>query len=443
MSVSDASASPAAHSPSSDAAADPASQLAAASAEYERLAAAGLSLDITRGKPSAAQLDLSDGLLSCVDGESFRAADGTDTRNYGGAAGLRELREIFAPLLQAPVDQLLAQGNSSLTLMKDALTFALLHGRPDSPAPWAAEAVRTGAPPRFLCPVPGYDRHFGLAEALGFELVPVSADAEGPDPEQVAALTAEDPSIKGIWLVPVHSNPTGVSISPARARTLLALETAAPDFTVMWDNAYALHHLREPHPEPVDVLALAAEAGRPDRVLTFASTSKITHAGAGVAFFAASPAMTDWFLTHTGAGSIGPDKVNQLRHARFFGSSEGVLAHMRRHAALLAPKFAAVDAVFSRVLGPEDLAAWTNPGGGYFITLAVSPGTASRVVKLAGEAGVKLTPAGATHPYGLDPDDAIIRIAPSMPPLEEVEAAAEVVAACVRLATLEARASGV
>ncbi|WP_029089251.1 aminotransferase class I/II-fold pyridoxal phosphate-dependent enzyme [Brevibacterium album] len=412
-------------------------RLEQAGAEYERLASLGLALDITRGKPSAAQLDLSNPLLTAVDGESFRAADGTDTRNYGGAEGLPELREIFAPLLQAPPGQLLAQGNSSLTLMKDALTFALLHGRPDSPEPWA----RTGAPVRMLCPAPGYDRHFGLAESLGFELVPVDADAEGPDLEQVATLTA-DPSVKGIWLVPVHSNPTGVSLSAERTRALMALETAAPDFTVMWDNAYALHHLREPHPEPVDVLGLAREAGHPDRPLVFASTSKITHAGAGVAFFAASERMTEWFLAHTGAGSIGPDKVNQLRHARFFGSSEGVLAHMRRHAELLAPKFAAVDAVFARVLGPEGLAAWTNPGGGYFITLAVRPGTASRVVKLAGEAGVKLTPAGATHPYGLDPDDAIIRIAPSMPPLEEVEAAAEVVAACVRLAAYEAVASG-
>ncbi|MGO1897154.1 MAG: aminotransferase class I/II-fold pyridoxal phosphate-dependent enzyme [Brevibacterium yomogidense] len=412
-----------------------ASRLENATADYERFAARGLSLDITRGKPSAAQLDLADDLLTAVTGADAASADGTDTRNYGGLRGLPELREIFSPLLSVPADQLLAQGNSSLTLMRDALAFAMLHGRPDSAAPWA------GTPVRMLCPVPGYDRHFGLAEALGFELVPIATDAEGPDMDQVASLVANDPTVKGIWIVPVHSNPIGVSISERRTRELMTLQAAAGDFTVLWDNAYALHHLREPHPEPIDVLGIAAEAGNPDRPLVFASTSKITHAGAGVAFVGGSPTIVDWFARHTAAGAIGPDKINQLRHARFFGSPEGVRGHMRKHAELLNPKFAAVDEIFSRELGPEDLAAWTKPSGGYFITLAVPPGTASHVVKLAGEAGVKLTPAGATHPHGVDPDDAVIRIAPTMPPLEEVEAAAEVVAACVRVAAYEAVAA--
>lgn len=412
-----------------------ASRLEAATAEYEAFAARGLSLDITRGKPSAAQLDLADPLLSAVGPGAAHSADGTDARNYGGLHGLQELREIFSPLLGVPTAQLLAQGNSSLTLMRDALTFLMLHGHPAGDGPW------TGRPVRMLCPVPGYDRHFGLAESLGFDLVPIDTDAEGPDMEQVTALVGSDPTVKGIWIVPVHSNPTGVSISERRARELMGLAAAADDFTVLWDNAYALHHLREPHPEPIDVLGMAEEAGHPDRPLVFASTSKITHAGSGVAFFGASPTMAEWFAKHTSAGSIGPDKVNHLRHARFFGSADGVREHMRGHAALLSPKFAAVNEVFTRELGPDDLAAWTDPAGGYFITLAVPPGTASHVVKLAAEAGVKLTPAGATHPHGVDPDDAIIRIAPSMPPLEEVIEAAEVVAACVKVAAYESIAA--
>lgn len=409
-----------------------ADRLALARTDYESFAAGGLDLDITRGKPSAAQLDLADPLLTAVGPGDARAADGTDTRNYGGLAGLPEIREIFAPLLSVPAAQLLAQGSSSLTLMRDALSFMLLHGRPGSAGPWVREPVR------MLCPVPGYDRHFQLAASLGFELIPVGMDGDGPDLAQIAELTRTDASIKGIWIVPVHSNPTGLSMSVDRARALMELTTAAPDFTVLWDNAYALHHLREPHPEPIDILGLAAQAGHPDRPLVFASTSKITFAGAGVAFVGGSPAMIDWFSGHTGAGSIGPDKINHLRHARFFGSPEGVQEHMRKHAQLLAPKFDAVDEVFTRELGPDDLAAWTRPSGGYFVTLAVPPGTASHVVKLAAEAGVKLTPAGATHPHGIDPDDAIIRIAPSMPPLEEVVKAAEVVAACVRVAAYEA-----
>jgi len=412
-----------------------ADRLERARADYESFAARGLDLDITRGKPSAAQLDLADPLLTAVTPGDARSADGTDTRNYGGLAGLPELREIFAPLLGVPAAQLLGQGPASPTPVRDALSLAMLNGRPRPAGPWVREAVR------MLSAVPGYDRHFQLAASLGFELIPVGMDGQGPDIAQIAELTRTDASIKGIWIVPVHSNPTGLSMSVQRARELMELTTAAPDFTVLWDNAYALHHLREPHPEPIDVLGLAAEARHPDRPLIFASTSKITFAGAGVAFVGGSPAMVDWFSRHTGDGSIGPDKINHLRHARFFGSPEGVRDHMRKHAELLAPKFAAVDEVFTRELGPDDLAAWTRPAGGYFVTLAVPPGTAAHVVKLAAEAGVKLTPAGATHPHGIDPDDAIIRIAPSMPPLEEVVEAAEVVAACVRVAAYETAAS--
>ncbi|WP_349827761.1 aminotransferase class I/II-fold pyridoxal phosphate-dependent enzyme [Brevibacterium litoralis] len=407
-------------------------ELDRAHAAYQDFASRGLALDITRGKPGTDQLDLSADLLTAVTGDSYTSPAGTDTRNYGGLDGLPELREMFGELLKVPAGNLLAQGNSSLVLMGQALTFALLHGTTnEGSTPWV-----TG-PRRILCPVPGYDRHFTLAESLGFELVSVPMDAEGPVLSEVARLAGSDPSVKGMWVVPMYSNPTGVTISEARARELLALETAAPDFRLLWDNAYGLHHLREPQAELLDVLALAAEVGHPERVWTFASTSKITHAGAGVGFFGANDMEVDWFRAHLGPTAIGPDKVNQLRHLRFFGDAAGVRAHMERHAALIGPKFDAVEEILGTQLSGTGVAEWTSPKGGYFITLAVLPGIASRVVKLAAEAGVKLTPAGATHPYGVDPDDAIIRIAPTMPGLADVRTATEGLAACVRLAACE------
>lgn len=406
-------------------------ELAAADEAYSAFAARGLALDITRGKPGVDQLDLSDALLTAVTGGDTRSRDGVDVRNYGGLEGLPEIREIFGELLRIPAEQLLAQGNSSLTLMHQALSFALLHGTVDGDGPWA------GGPRRMLCPVPGYDRHFALAEALGFELVSVPTDEEGPVLSAVEELVAADPSIKGMWLVPMYSNPTGVSLSEERACAVLAMETAAPDFRLLWDNAYGIHHLRSPEAPMLDVLGMAQDAGRPHRVWVFASTSKITHAGAGVAFFAGSPDTIAWFTEHLGAGSIGPDKINQLRHARFFGDADGVRRHMARHAELIRPKFEIVTEKLEAGLAGAGAATWTDPDGGYFITLTVMPGTADRVVKLAGEAGVKLTPAGSTHPYGLDPDDAVIRIAPTMPTLDEVAAAAEGLAVCVRRAACE------
>lgn len=406
-------------------------ELTRAHADYEAFAGRGLALDITRGKPSVQQLDLADALLTSVTGDDCTSPSGVDVRNYGGLEGLIELREIFAELLKVPAAQLLAQGNSSLTLMHQALSFACLFGTSVGTTPWAQQ------PRRILCPVPGYDRHFGLAEALGFELVSVEMDADGPVIEQVEELVATDPTIKGMWLVPLYSNPTGITISEDRARRLVEMKTAAEDFKLLWDNAYALHHLSEPHAEVLDILALAAAAGNPDRVWIFASTSKVTHAGAGVAFFGASEADVAWFTGHLGAGSIGPDKVNQLRHLRFFGDAAGVVEHMKAHAAILRPKFEAVTRILSDRLGGDGIATWTEPKGGYFVTVSVLPGTADRVVELAADAGVKLTPAGSTHPYKLDPDNRVIRVAPSMPTLAEVETAVEGFAACVRLAACE------
>ncbi|MGH1562614.1 aminotransferase class I/II-fold pyridoxal phosphate-dependent enzyme [Mumia sp. DW29H23] len=401
-------------------------------AAYEDLRARGLTLDLTRGKPSPEQLDLSNALLALPGEADFRAADGSDTRNYGGLEGLVELREIFAELLGIPVPQLLAQGSSSLTIMHDTLVWAMLHGFAESPRPWVAEEKV-----RFLCPVPGYDRHFALLESLGIEMVPVAMNEDGPDVEAVAALVADDPTIKGMWLVPTYANPTGGVTSAEVAARLTALPAAAPDFRIFWDNAYAVHHLSTDELKTADALSLAAAGGHPDRVLVFASTSKVTFAGAGVAFFGSSPANVAWFKSHLKFASIGPDKVNQLRHVRLFGDAEGVRALMRRHRDLLAPKFAVVEEVLSSRLGAYDVATWTHPRGGYFVSLDVVDGTAARVVELAKGAGIALTPAGASFPYGSDPRDRNIRIAPSYPSLDDLSAAMDGLATCVLLAAAE------
>lgn len=398
-----------------------------AQADYRAFAARGLNLDITRGKPAPEQLDLSADLLTNVTGDDFTSPSGIDTRNYGGLDGLKELREIFGELYKVPTEQILAQGSSSLTLEYMTLDFAKRYGTPAG-APWTNAKI--------LCPVPGYDRHFQLAEALGYELITIRTDDEGPVMDDVRRYVA-DPDVRAMWLVPMYSNPTGTSISEARARELAEINAAADDFTLLWDNAYGLHHLSDDNQAPmVDILSLCAEAGHPDRPWIYASTSKMTFAGAGVAFFASSPAVIEWYRAHMGAAMIGPDKINQLRHLRFFRDADGVREHMRRHAEIIRPKFEAVLTALENGL-TSDIASWTQPNGGYFITLRVPNGTASKVVKYAAEAGVALTPAGSTHPHGLDPNDAYIRIAPSMPSLEDVAAAAEGLVACVRLAAAE------
>ena len=398
-----------------------------AQADYRAFAARGLNLDITRGKPAPEQLDLSADLLTNVTGDDFTSPSGIDTRNYGGLDGLKELREIFGELYKVPTEQILAQGSSSLTLEYMTLDFAKRYGTPAG-GPWTNGKI--------LCPVPGYDRHFQLAEALGYELITIRTDDEGPVMDDVRRYVA-DPDVRAMWLVPMYSNPTGSSISEARARELAEVKTAAEDFTLLWDNAYGLHHLSDDNQAPmVDILSLCAEAGNPDRPWIYASTSKMTFAGAGVAFFASSPAVIEWYRTHMGAAMIGPDKINQLRHLRFFRDADGVREHMRRHADIIRPKFEAVLTALENGL-TSDIASWTQPNGGYFITLRGPNGTASKVVKYAAEAGVALTPAGSTHPHGLDPNDAYIRIAPTMPSLEDVTAAAEGLVACVRLAAAE------
>ncbi|PCC43689.1 aminotransferase class I/II-fold pyridoxal phosphate-dependent enzyme [Brevibacterium aurantiacum] len=410
-------------------------ELESASGAYQEFASRGLKLDITRGKPASAQLDLAADLLTAVTPDDVLTPSGVDTRNYGGLDGIVELRELFSPLLKVPANQLLAGGNASLTLMAQALTFALMHGTVGDSRPWGQ------GPHKLICPVPGYDRHFTLAESLGFELLSIPMDSQGPVVAEAQRL-AEDETVKGMWLVPMYSNPTGITITEERAKELAAMPAAAPDFTLLWDNAYGLHHLRDEHPEVLDILDICAKAGHPERPWIFASTSKITHAGAGVSFFGAGPETNDWIRSNLAKISIGPDKVNQLRHLRFFSTPEGVKEHMRQHAKIIAPKFDAVLDTLERELGGTDLAQWTHPDGGYFITLTTLEGTADRIVKLAAEAGVKLTPAGATHPYGLDPHNNVIRIAPTMPTVEDVELAAQGLVACVKLASYEKLLAG-
>jgi DNA-binding transcriptional MocR family regulator len=397
---------------------------------YDTLVGKGLKLDMTRGKPSPAQLDLSNELLTLPGAGNFKDAAGVDCRNYGGTTGLREIREIFAPLLNVPVDQLVAGDNASLSIMHDSLVYALLKGTVDSAGPW----VR--GPVKFICPSPGYDRHFALCEQFDIEMVPVSLSADGPDLDAVRELLA-DPAVKGMWVVPTYANPTGSVYTEEVTRALVEMPAAAPDFRLFWDNAYAVHHLTDVETPAIDILGLAEAAGNPNRPFIFASTSKITFAGAGVSFFASSPANVAWYLQNLSKRSIGPDKVNHLRHAMYLKDADGVRALMRKHREILAPKFAEVTSLLSERLGAYQAATWTSPDGGYFISLDVADGTATRVVALAKGAGIAMTGAGAAFPYGKDPRDRNIRIAPSFPAPGDVTAAIEGLTTCVLLAATE------
>jgi DNA-binding transcriptional MocR family regulator len=398
---------------------------------YAELQAKGLNLDLTRGKPSPAQLDLSNALLS-LPGEDFRDGDGTDTRNYGGQHGLPELRAIFGELLGIPVPNLLAGNNASLELMHDVVVFSILHGGVDSPRPWKDEPAV-----KFLCPSPGYDRHFTITESLGIEMITVPMREEGPDVDLIEELVAADPAIKGMWCVPVYSNPTGVTYSWETARRLVQMQTAATDFRLMWDNAYPVHTLTHDFVRQIDVLGLAETAGNPNRPLVFSSTSKITFAGAGVSFFGGSLGNIAWYLQYAGKRSIGPDKINQLRHLRFLGDADGVRLQMQRHQQLLAPKFALVQEILEDRLGESKIASWTDPKGGYFVNFDVLPGTARRTVALAKDAGIAVTEAGASFPYRKDPEDKNIRIAPTFPSTPDLREAIDGLATCALLAATE------
>lgn len=405
---------------------------------YAELQAKNLRLDLTRGKPSADQLDLSNRLLELPGGgpDAYRDAEGTDTRNYGGLHGLPEIRAIFGELLGIPVPNLIAGNNASLEFMHDVVVHSLLHGGVDSPRPWIRD-LHDGPGVKFLCPSPGYDRHFAITESLGIEMIPVPLGEDGPDVDLVEELVAADPGIKGMWCVPVYSNPTGTTYSWETVRRLVQMETAATDFRLMWDNAYAVHTLTHDFVRQVDVLGLAAAANHANRPLVFASTSKITFAGAGVSFLGGSLGNIAWYLQHAGKKSIGPDKVNQLRHARFFADADGVRVHMRRHQELLAPKFALALEILQDRLGDSKIASWTEPKGGYFISLDVLPGTAKRTVALAKDAGIAVTEAGASFPYRKDPEDKNIRIAPTFPAIADLRDAVDGLATCALLSATE------
>ncbi|HPK16300.1 MAG TPA: aminotransferase class I/II-fold pyridoxal phosphate-dependent enzyme [Clostridia bacterium] len=398
--------------------------------DYEACKAKGLRLDMSRGKPAKAQLDLSNELLRLPDGADC-VVDGIDARNYGAVDGLPSCKRLFAEILGVSPAQVFAAGNASLNLMYDVVAKAHTHGLLRSDKPWG----RLGRV-KFLCPVPGYDRHFTVCETFGMEMISVPMTDEGPDMDVVESFAA-DPEVKGIWCVPKYSNPSGIVYSDRVIARLAALKPAAPDFIIMWDNAYCIHEFEGEYVPFPDILALCAAAGNPDMVFEFASTSKMTFPGAGVACFACSEANMAYMKKLMAAQVISYDKLNQLRHVLFLRDKANTLAHMKKHAALMKPKFDIVAEALERALGGLGIARWHKPKGGYFISLDVTDGCAKRVHALMKGAGVVMTGAGATFPYGLDPNDRNLRIAPSFPPETELKEAAEALCVCVRLAAAE------
>lgn len=397
--------------------------------EYQRFMQKNLKLDMSRGKPSPKQLDLSLGLLQAAD---YIDADGVDTRNYGQLEGTPEARRFFSRMLGVQPAETIVGGNSSLQMMYNCIDMGWRQGFADSPKPWRmCEKIK------FLCPSPGYDRHFRVTEVFGFELVLVPMTPGGPDMDVVEQLV-QDEAVKGIWCIPIYSNPDGYTYSADTVRRLATMKTAAPDFRIFWDNAYGVHHFGEVEESCPNILDACRAAGCENRPLLFCSTSKITFAGGGVGAAGGSAANIDAVLKYLFVMTITADKVNQLRHVRFLENEGGVAAHMKKQAALVAPKFETVIRLFHRGLdGCGPIAHWTEPNGGYFLSLYVMDGCAKRVVELCKQAGVVLTGAGAAFPYGKDPDDRHIRIAPTFPPIEELETAAELVCLATRLACVE------
>lgn len=397
--------------------------------EYQTYQARNLMLDMTRGKPSPEQLALSDPLLSIT---ATHAAGGIDCRNYGGLLGLPEAKNLFGEYLGVPPPEVIVGGNSSLAIMYDLVGQCLMRGF------WGERRGQLEpAQYKFLCPVPGYDRHFAICERFGIKMIPVAMDDSGPDMNTVVELV-KDPAVVGIWCVPMYSNPTGVTYSDSVVEQFASMKTGNPNFRIFWDNAYAVHHLLDSPPKLLNIRDQCKKCGTDDRVFIFGSTSKITFAGSGISSVAMSLPNIEWYLYGLQSQTIGPDKLNQLRHVLFLRDMNNVRAHMEQHRRLLVPKFnAAYVALWDRFGDNKTIARWTEPQGGYFISLDIKPDCAKRVVQLAGEVGVKLTPAGATFPYGNDPEDKNIRIAPSFPSVDEVSQAMKIVSLCIEIAVAE------
>ena len=401
--------------------------------EYKEEQAKGLSLNMARGKPGFSQLALSMGMLDEINSSSdMRTLLGNDTRNYGDLDGIGECRQLMADMMEVKKENIIVYGNSSLNVMYDTVSRSMTHGVNGS-TPWCKlDKVK------FLCPVPGYDRHFKITEFFGIEMINVPMTPQGPDMDMVEKLVSEDASIKGIWCVPKYSNPQGYTYSAETVERFAHLKPAAPDFRIYWDNAYSIHHLYDDNQDfLVEILEACAKAGNPDLVYKFTSTSKVSFPGSGIAAVAASKANLEDFRSYMQIQTIGHDKLNQLRHVKFFKNIDGLHEHMRKHAAILRPKFEMVLNTLDRELGGLGIGEWTKPHGGYFISFDSMEGCAKAIVAKAKEAGVVLTGAGATYPYGKDPKDSNIRIAPSFPTPEDLGKAAEVFVLCVKLTSVE------
>ena len=399
--------------------------------EYDMLKARGLKLDMSRGKPGKEQLDLVSGILTILAEPDECLADDMDVRNYGALSGLPSAKALFADILGCRPEECFVGGNASLNLMYDTISKAYTHGLLHSEKPWGQlEKVK------FLCPAPGYDRHFRVTECFGAELITVRMTSTGPDMDQVEELV-KDPDVKGIWCVPKYSNPDGIIYSDETIRRFAQLKPAAPDFVIMWDNAYCVHEFEGDFVPFPDILTLCREAGNPDMVFEYASTSKITFPGAGISVMAASEANQKYMQKLFGVQTIGYDKVNQLRHVLFLKDRENTLALMKKHAAIMKPKYRMVLDMLEREIAPLGIAEWQKPKGGYFISVNTMDGIAKRTLELCRAAGVVMTPAGATFPYGIDPRDRNIRVAPSLPPVEELRQAMEIFCVSMRLAALE------
>ncbi len=401
--------------------------------QYARYTSDIIRLDMTRGKPGADQLDLSEEMLGVLqNNEDCLADNGLDCRNYGLLDGISEAKALFADVMGVRPEQIILGGNSSLNMMFDAFCRAFCFGNLDSIRPWGQEEEV-----KFLCPSPGYDRHFAICQQFNIQMIPIPMLDVGPDMDMIEELVEKDAAIKGVWCVPKYSNPTGTVYSDTVVRRFSNLKPKAVDFRIFWDNAYAVHDLYDEHPDLLNILDECEKAGNPDMVYMFSSTSKITYPGSGVALVASSVANIEHIKKQMSAQTIGPDKLNQLRHVRMFKNKEMLMEQMKKHAAILRPKFEAVLNALEKDLGGKGIAKWSKPLGGYFVSINTMPGCAKRICQLCDEAGVSLTKAGATYPYGNDPEDSNIRIAPSYPPVNELKAAMERFTVCVRIACVE------